>query len=67
MGKLTQTSDNSVEIDSLQELFIIVKKINKNVGGRSFIIPKEYDKILYNPKSQFSCFIDCLKQTKVTF
>eukprot|EP00732_Lithocolla_globosa_P000136 Lithocolla_globosa_v1_NODE_27_length_9260_cov_179.654861.p1 type:complete len:1023 gc:universal NODE_27_length_9260_cov_179.654861:5430-8498(+) len=63
--KMQKDSKNLVEYDDLFNLRILVKEIKS--GGKHIGMKAEYEPFLFNPKTEFTCFIECLKKAGVIF
>lgn len=52
-----RNSDSTITFDPVFSMKVLVKKMDTN--GRTIGMLEEYEDILYNPKSVYTCLVDC--------
>jgi hypothetical protein len=61
--KMQKDSKTLVEYDDNFNLRVLIKEITS--GGTQVGMLEEYEHILFNPKTEYTCFIECLKKAGV--
>ena len=65
LDKRVKQSDAYINIEKIKSLNINFKWMKTSQGGSSLFIPKEYNKNIFNPTSEWNCFFDCLSKANV--